>query len=175
MKEMSKKKKIALYVIVGTLVLGFLSSMSEEQTETSQTTTTTTEQTAEPKATTEPEKKTAKKTKADLDACCVTIAETLNSTYKPKGFEVLGFANSAEKAVYAVYMPYTTEEVKTLYAHDKQALRELWGNIARTTWNYLTEQGFEVPADVEVDVQIYAADNKECVVYLTKHDTKLKV
>lgn len=54
-------------------------------------------------------------------------------------------------------------------------LRDLWGNIARSTWDYLSEQGFEVPADTEVVLQVYAADSKKCIVYITKHDTQLKV
>lgn len=182
MKKMSKRTKVILYIIGGILVCGFFGSLSEEQTGTQPTTTATTEQAAEatpeptPEPTEEATPKPVKKTEADLDACCVKIAETLNETYKPKGFVLYGQASGKDTALYSMDMPYTTEEVKNLYAHDKQALRDLWGDIARATWGHLSEQGFEAPADIEVVLMVYAADNdKECAVYITKHDTKLKV
>lgn len=119
--------------------------------------------------------KSANTKETELDAYCNAVAETLNISYRQNGFELMGFSSKADTASFAIYTPYTIEEVKTLYAHDKQALRDLWGDIARTTWDYLHEQGIEVPADVDVTLQVYAADSKECIVYLTKHDTKLQV
>lgn len=166
---MSKKKKVLLYVIGVILVVGVLGSIGDEETETKTATTVTTEQ----EATKTPE--ITEKETPDLEECCTAIAETLNETYKPNGFVVYGSAYKGKEATFALYMPYTTEEVKSLYEQDKQSLRDLWGNIARTTWDYLSEQGFEVPADTDVNVQVYAADNKKCIVYITKHDTKLQV
>lgn len=169
MKKMSKGKKIAFWAVGIFLIFGLIGSLiDDETTETQPTTEVLTEQETETQETTED-------TLPDLDTCCKAIAETLNVTYKENGFELHGQAYQGKEALYAIYMPYTTEEVKTLYAHDKQALRDLWGNIARTTWNYLSEQGYEVPADTEVILQVYAADNKKCIVNITKHDTKLNV
>lgn len=160
MGKMSKKKKVLLFAIGGILAISMLSNTSkEEPTETKQGEAVATEQT--------------KETKSVLDTCCASVAEALNATYKPKGFELMGHANK-ETAIYAIYMPYTTDEVKGLYAHDKQALRDLWGDVARKTWSYLSEQGIKDPASTDVTLQVYAADSKECIVYLTKHDTKLK-
>ena len=120
-----------------------------------------------------PEKSASTET-SQLDTYCNAVAETLNETYKQNGFELMGFSSKENSATYAIYTPYTTEEVKNLYALDKQALRDLWGDIARTTWDYLYAQGFEVPADVDVTLQVYAADSKKCIVYITAHDAKLQ-
>lgn len=170
MKEMSKKKKVWLCVIGVAVVIGIIGNLTENEEPDKQQ--------SKPIATAQTVKATAKPTEnpddARLEACCVTIADSLNVTYKPKGFEVLGLANNGD-ASFAIYMPYTTDEVKALYAHDKQSFRDLWGDIARTTWDYLAEQGFEVPADTEVNVQVYAGDSNKCVIYITKYDTKLKV
>lgn len=115
-----------------------------------------------------------KEAETALNEHCEAIAGQLNETYKPNGFEVLGFASKADNAVFAVNMPYTADEVKNIYSQEKQLLRDLWGDIARRTWDYLSEKGYETPADIEVNVQVYATDKDECIVYLTKHDTTLK-